>query len=324
MKQYLPSKKFFVVVLSCILVMGGIYGYQTWRKKINDERAKIAIEKINNQAKSLADIDTDGDGLLDWEESYWGSDYKKTDTDGDGTPDEKEIELRRDPLTPGPNDYVRTIGESKQTMTTSLENLTESEKLMRGMLTAIMYSNDPTNEDFAKKVTQDIVSSINEKGKNLPETYSVSQIKTISETSESLKTYGNAVGGILKNSEETLKEGNVTVLILARGLKANDSSVFNELDPFIQKNKTGATALLKLSAPKYTASLHLALINSIENVAFAMGNLKFVISDPVRGLTGMQQYKTAVQEMEDAREKVRAHLENSGIIFSQSDTGSRI
>lgn len=304
--------------------MGGIYGYQTWRKKINDERAKIAIEKINNQAKSLADIDTDGDGLLDWEESYWGSDYKKTDTDGDGTPDGKEIELRRDPLTPGPNDYVRTIGESKQTMTTSLENLTESEKLMRGMLTAIMYSNDPTNEDFAKKVTQDIVSSINEKGKNLPETYSVSQIKTISETNESLKAYGNAVGNILKTPQETIFEGNTAVVILAKGLKASDNDIFNELDPLIKKNRSEVSALLKLSVPKYMAALHISLINSIENVAFSMGNLKFVISDPVRGLIGMQQYKTAVQEAETARGKVRDHLENSGIIFSQTETGSRI
>jgi len=324
MKQYLPSRKFFIIVLSCILAIGGMYEYQSWRKKINEEQAKAASEKINSRAKSLANIDTDGDGLLDWEESYWGTDYKKADTDGDGTPDGKEIELRRDPLTAGPNDYVRTIGEAKQTMTSSLEDLTESEKLMRGMLTSIMYSSDPTNKDFAKQVTQDIVNSINEKGKNLPDTYALSQIKTISETNESLTTYGNAVGGILKNSEETLKEGNTAVLILARGLKANDSSVFNEMDSLIQENKTRATALLKLSVPKYTASLHLALINSVENVAFAMGNLKFVISDPVRGLTGMQQYKTAVQEMETAREKVRGHLENSGIIFSQSDTGSRI
>ncbi len=324
MKQYLPSKKFFIVILTALLVIGGIYGYQTWRKKNNAENDKIALEKINNKAKSLANIDTDGDGLLDWEESYWGTDYKKVDTDGDKTQDGKEIELRRDPLTAGPNDYVRTIGEAKQTMTSSLADLTESEKLMRGMLTSIMYSSDPTNKDFAKQITQDIVTSINEKGKNLPDTYTLSQIKTVSETNENLKTYGNAVGNILKSSEETIKEGNTSVLILARGLKASDNDIFNELDPLIKKNKAEALALLKLSTPKYTASLHLALINSIENVAFAIGNLKFVISDPVRGLIGMQQYKTAVQEAESAREKVRDHLENSGIVFSQTEKGSRI
>lgn len=324
MKQYLPSKKFFIVVLTCFIALGGIYQYQAWRKKNDEGRAKILLEKINKQAQSLADIDTDRDGLLDWEESSWGTDYRKADTDGDGTPDGKEIEMRKDPLTPGPNDYIRTIGEAKQTMISSLSDLTESEKLMRGMITSIMYSNDPTNKDFADKVTQDIVNSINDKGKNLPDTYDLSQIKTISEVNESLRTYGNSVGSILKSREDSIKEGNTSVLILAKGLKADDNSIFNEFDPLIKSNKDEAAALLKLSVPKYTASLHLALINSIENVAFAMGNLKFVISDPVRGLIGIQQYKTAVQGKNGAREKIRAHLENSGIIFSQQETGSRL
>lgn len=51
-------------------------------------------------------VDTDGDGLKDWEEDLWQTDRNKTDTDADGTSDGAEIEARRDPTKAGPDDSL--------------------------------------------------------------------------------------------------------------------------------------------------------------------------------------------------------------------------
>lgn len=53
---------------------------------------------------SIAQKDTDGDGIKDWEEVIIGTDPKNPDTDGDGTPDGKEIQQNRIPIKAGPSD----------------------------------------------------------------------------------------------------------------------------------------------------------------------------------------------------------------------------
>ncbi len=324
MKQYLPSEKFFIIIATFAVLIGGIWGYTTWHKKVVAEQNKQAREKILAQAQSHENIDTDKDGLLDWEEVFRGTDPKKTDTDGDGTLDGKEIELRRNPLIAGPNDYVRGIGEADQLATVSREELTESEKLIRGMLTAIMYNPNPADKNIANKITQGIADSIREKGQEFPNMYTLSQIKTVAETEANLKIYGNTVGNILKTSTETEKENNAVLLVIAQGLKDGKTDIFDGFDPIIKDNKNQVSALLKVSVPEEMTSLHVLLLNSMENVAFSIGNLKFLISDPLRGLIGMQQYKTALQNRITAREKVSNHLVNSGVVFTEGEAGLKI
>lgn len=50
--------------------------------------------------------DTDGDGLDDYEETYWGTDFKNPDTDSDGFLDGEEVLSGHDPATAGPNDWL--------------------------------------------------------------------------------------------------------------------------------------------------------------------------------------------------------------------------
>ena len=50
----------------------------------------VAMESTNK-----LDVDTDGDGLKDWEELLWKTDSNKIDTDGDGTNDNEEISLNK-------------------------------------------------------------------------------------------------------------------------------------------------------------------------------------------------------------------------------------
>jgi len=56
---------------------------------------------INDQAAEEGSIDTDGDGLVDAAELYFGSDINNVDTDGDGYKDGEEVENGYDPILPG-------------------------------------------------------------------------------------------------------------------------------------------------------------------------------------------------------------------------------
>lgn len=52
--------------------------------------------------------DADGDGLNNGDEQLWGANLNNADTDGDGTRDGEEVQARRNPTIPGPNDVLPT------------------------------------------------------------------------------------------------------------------------------------------------------------------------------------------------------------------------
>ncbi len=60
------------------------------------------VEKIQkSEAGNEFQIDTDQDGLTDFDESIWGTNINNSDTDGDGYGDSEEIKNGYDPLGPG-------------------------------------------------------------------------------------------------------------------------------------------------------------------------------------------------------------------------------
>lgn len=54
----------------------------------------------------LEDLDSDEDGLTDWEESELGSDPNDPDTDGDGWADGEEYDQNTDPTDSGSKPYL--------------------------------------------------------------------------------------------------------------------------------------------------------------------------------------------------------------------------
>lgn len=67
-------------------------------------------------------IDSDKDGLTDWEESIYGTSPQKSDSDNDGYLDGEEVASSRDPLKKGPDDLI------VQNKTTDTEEITATRK----------------------------------------------------------------------------------------------------------------------------------------------------------------------------------------------------
>lgn len=75
------------------------------RKPENAKDLKKIIEAFQSQVMSSvssgSSVDTDGDGLFDGQEAFYGSDPKKLDTDGDGYKDGDEVKNGYDPTIAG-------------------------------------------------------------------------------------------------------------------------------------------------------------------------------------------------------------------------------
>ena len=83
------------------------------RKPENAKDLKKIIEAFQSQAisgsSSGSSVDTDGDGLIDGQEVFYGSDPKKADTDGDGYKDGDEVKNGYNPTIAGSAklDYIK-------------------------------------------------------------------------------------------------------------------------------------------------------------------------------------------------------------------------
>jgi hypothetical protein len=95
----LPSKKIVLIFVACAAAVGGVFF--AVRSSENpasnqDVLKQAALDVIESSANDT--VDSDNDGLKDWEETLWGTDPHKADTDGDGTPDGQEVKDGRNPL----------------------------------------------------------------------------------------------------------------------------------------------------------------------------------------------------------------------------------
>ncbi len=312
------------MVATITVIVACIFGIQAWRKNIAEQNAKIALEKINKYATSNANIDTDGDGLLDWEEAMWGTDFKNPDTDGDGTSDGAEVALGRDPLTKGPNDYINYLSVKSTTTPptlTSMSNLTETEKMMRSIL-ALAVKDNGSNQDLPATVAKSIVSSINEKSTAIPATFSSNNIKIVTETEASLREYGNALGSIFKKYDSQELEQNKLSIALVNSLKTRDNAVFDVITTLVKQRESQIASILKLKTPSEVVILQINLLNSLSGIIISMQNCGYMITDPARGLIGMKQYQSEATILGTQINAITNHFDNSGITFTASEGGS--
>jgi hypothetical protein len=321
--QYLPSKKFFIVVVSIAVIVGGGYGFNMWRKNVRIAQEKQTLEKIEKFATSTANVDTDGDGLMDWEESKLGTNLKSSDSDKDNTTDGIEIALGRDPLVPGPNDFIHysSISSTTPLIVSSQKDLPETEKLMREILT--IASRDTQNDQkFPETVAKNIVAELDKKAKDLPVTFTLKNISTILETSDSLKKYGNELGGIFKKFGSPNTEEQKLLYAIMVSLKTHDAESFASLPAIETAKRNEIAAIAKLKVPEDLAVFHLDLLNELSNTLVSMKNIGYMVSDPLRAITGMRQYKSITTKINETLSSITTHFENSGVSFAKEEDGA--
>jgi len=96
--QFLPSGKFVKTVLAILVLTVLIFAFQKGspaiQKAISDFMSHKTAQKTEKNEDAYADyrnLDTDKDGLLDWEEALYGTNSEIADTDGDGKTDFQEF-----------------------------------------------------------------------------------------------------------------------------------------------------------------------------------------------------------------------------------------
>ena len=265
----------------------------------------------NNIAiKDLVNKDTDGDGILDWEEGLWGTDPTKKETTP-GTPDSVAINKLKSQMGQDQQGLPLLKGTDNQ----GTEKLTQTEKFSRELFATIAAANqngitmdqaaiDALSASLAEKIENPVVRKI-----FLPSDIKISE----GDNTEAVRNYGDALNNIQK-----IYTVNYTVLDVLQEFMIDENnvntSVLVKLGPIIVQTNKIIDVGIKTSVPKSLSTLHLNVINSLERLSENLNDIKLYDTDPILSLGAIKQYNqnatTLDSDMSNLQNAIQQKLNN--------------
>lgn len=315
----LPSKKIQALIIIIIALFISYFVYTmnfgsavaSWIKGITEKpRYDASLEAVTYEGVSYqSDLDTDSDGLKDWQEALWGTNKNDPDTDGDGKNDGTEIEEGRDPTIPGPNDRLEdTRGISASSVASFSAGVSQdpnnvTSNLSKGLFAQFMSldASGELTDTSQENLINSVISNIDPGA--IPPKYTISDVKVVPNSQTSLKAYGNSIASAL------------TALQSRVGGQSDNQKALAEYQGLME-------TLSNLQVPSTLGLNHLRVLNNFNVTYQSMIMVVAYENDPVKALLAM---KTLDSSNADARvlfTNIAKEMKNNGIIFNQSEAGN--
>lgn len=268
---------------------------------------KISISDI---AQDMKAIDSDNDGLMDWEESIYGTNTGNTDSDGDGYLDGEEVLSGHNPAKKGPDDFL----EKKQGALTKEQ---QNKKTATDAFARIAFQNfltNPTTQNWQDLSPEELDRRLKDSFKGNPEVMDefkaqmrdvlfefvpVGLDEKIKISDKSLpdddQKYMDYFIKIIKSAQEKYKDVPELSNVITAAFERAD---FTKIDGAIAYYNTLYEELLKITAPKPMAIPHREGLMLFYETAKILEAVKGWESDPVRGLVAIQKYQGWIDKME--------------------------
>ncbi len=302
----MPSKKVIfllvAIILAFIIILGARY-YTKNQTLSYTNNAPVSNALIANPSDLVpqvdATIDSDNDGLPDWEESLYGTDPKKADTDGDGTSDGEEVKLGRNPLVKGPNDKIAGDDVEKSstiTATDGSDKLTATDAFAQGFFvkySQLQQQGTTVTSDNAGQIASDYLQST-----QLPAVkttlYTKNNLSLVSTDQASLKAYKQNLVVLMNKYWPNAQNNEVNILQQAFSSESQtvDGPTLAKLQPVIDAYIKVRDGMLAMSVPTLAESLHLGVVNSLSTYITTLQMILPAVDDPVTALSGLNVYQS--------------------------------
>jgi len=171
----------------------------------------------------------------------------------------------------------------------------------------------PTQEQLVSEASAQVSTS------SLP-AYTQADLQTVPQTKDSLHTYGNAVASAFAAHPNA----NYTGLLILFGymLDYQDSNMVQPINQSAEDYIGFARDIAALPVPETLAPLDLKLVNDLAGMGEAAGDMSFALSDPARGLVGLQQFEALSNEVVGMFTAMNSDFKSDGIIFNKDEPGA--
>jgi hypothetical protein len=288
--EFFKSRLFkkIVVISLAILLLGaiiytGIKNFQKTGSVIGNDLSVSFVDDKNNPDT----LDTDEDGVPDWQERLLGLDPLKVDSDNDGVSDGMFVRNMRQ-IQEG-----RALGADGIT-----SNLTESEKLGRSLATAILAIEQAGGE-FDQETQEIISNNVAEYINNLPiggTLYVRDSLTKVSNSKENVYAYRNKLTKLL----ETYPINGSDIELLAKALQDGNQAYKTSLERTAIKYDSLTQELAAIPVPSVIAGKHTEFLNSLASLTGALKNLSQEEPDQVVTMSVLSQLQKIVETLVDS------------------------
>lgn len=263
----------------------------------------VFADTSNDLIQAIADTDTDGDGLKDWEETLWGTDSTKVDTDGDGISDPASVKIRQEKAEEEGVDIV--------------EELSLTSKFSRKFLTEYLSARQQygsvsgTTQDF---VIQQALTAGQPKTRALLDTTNLSVVPT---TEASLLSYTISIAqAFTPKNKDAFKENEVT--LLQRAISTQDPAIVFSFEAIAREYATLVKNLALVQVPDTLLIEHKVLMEASYNFGLTIEDFAQFSTNPLITVYAVKQYDTDRRAIMSAFVGLRAGLERAGVRVSES------
>lgn len=288
--------------------------------EIRDKRRETGTDELKTKLATLS-LDSDNDGLKDWEEPLYKTDLQNPDTDDDGTNDGDEIKQNRDPLKKGPNDKIT---EPRKIAATAADsegpNLTAelmNTLIQGGVLEYLAQGGDPDTlpDEFYSRLQAIAGQSLEQKSP----TVSLSELRVINDSSEqAIKNYFNALAAVYEKYIFPLQKDDI--VLFQEILDSQDITRFEELDVYLQAIDRAVPELKKISVPQIRAEFHKKEIEYILKSRAQIAVMRNTDNDPLAAMIAIPRRIELKKEISEFhRKEINEFLQSRNMVFAPQE-----
>jgi len=257
--------------------------FQNTIKYFKGNQQNGLVYDSNTTVTDLINIDTDRDGVPDWQERLFGTDPTKKETTP-GIPDSVAIGKLRAAQTTGTDTGTDTSNQDNS-------NLTETDKFSRDLF-ATVSATTQNGQSMDASTIDNISSSLADKIQNpaVRKVFLLSDIKITKDNSVgAVQKYKNGLVKIYTNNPTKNNVADVIKEFVGDGTNPNEEAL-QKLDPVIKQLEEIINERVKLQVPDQLAPQHLDVINALERVVENLADIKLYSTDPVVTIGAMSVY----------------------------------
>ncbi len=284
-----PSKQFIIrgSIATSIVVI--ILVIQTdWFRSLFNKKPLLNI--TDARVGDLVALDTNSNGIPDWEEKLWGLDPTKLYTNG------------------RPNADI--IAEKKAALGISEENegpLNETDRIARELFSTTTALSETASAENIGSIGKTIGEGVGIEPVNQ---YSSKDIKTVATSSQSLVQYTQAIDSIITKYQKEYAD--ITTVVTA--LETGDYSGVADLSITAITYQSLVKELRNVAVPIGIAKPHLDLMNGFAGMAQGFDLMTQIEDNSIVGLQGLAFYRKYYLLQQSALFDIGTYLQQYGIL----------
>lgn len=306
-----------VVLTGVVAVLIVLFVHQVGKRAEN--KAGQSATPVTVLDASLFDVDSDQDGLPDWEESLWGTDKDKADTDDDGMNDPEEIAAKRDPRVPGPNDPLTE--QATPIYARADEKLNTTEKFNKEYIEGLLELKDQNiiNSTSINNLGASLSSKYIYREGKLSTKYKEEDLATVPPTEANLRAFATTMGDLVEKYSTLGNKDDFKVLQIVLMTNSNeyDAKLFAISDSY----RRALVDLAAVKVPTTYTDLYTNLLNSVETIKNIYSVTRDeLVSDPVKVFGVIQDFKIGFDTFILSAKTIGDSISATGITFKSTES----